>query len=69
MITVLTSLLFFYPTILQSTMSLFVCKTLDPPGGLQQLYKVSAAQHHAHVADSRPAAVQNEPGMAWHGMA
>jgi hypothetical protein len=40
-ITVLSSLLFFYPTILQTTMSLFVCKTLDPAGGSDSVYQVS----------------------------
>jgi hypothetical protein len=40
-ITVLSSFLFFYPTILQSTMSLFVCKTLDPAGGSAAVYQVS----------------------------
>jgi hypothetical protein len=39
-ITVLSSLLYFYPTILQSTMSLFVCKTLDPAGGPETVYQV-----------------------------
>ena len=40
-ITVLSSLLFFYPTILQTTMSLFVCKSLDPAGGSDLVYQVS----------------------------
>jgi hypothetical protein len=40
-ITVLSSLLFFYPTILQTTMSLFVCKNLDPAGGSDLVYQVS----------------------------
>jgi len=41
-VTVLSSLLFFYPTILQSTMSLFVCKPLDPAGGSERVYQVRA---------------------------
>lgn len=40
-ITVLSSLLFYYPTILQTTMSLFVCKTLDPAVGSELVYQVS----------------------------
>jgi hypothetical protein len=40
-ITVLSSLLFYYPTILQTTMSLFVCKSLDPAGGSDLVYQVS----------------------------
>jgi len=39
-ITVLSALLFFYPTILQTTLSLFVCKTLDPAGGSEMVYQV-----------------------------
>lgn len=39
-VTVLSSLLFFYPTILQTTMSLFVCKPLDPAGGSAVVYQV-----------------------------
>lgn len=39
-ITGLSSLLFFYPTILHSTMSLFICKTLDPAGGSAVVYQV-----------------------------
>jgi hypothetical protein len=40
-ITVLSSLLLFFPTILQTTMSLFVCKTLDPGDGSGLVYRVS----------------------------
>jgi len=41
-VTVLSSLLLFYPTNLQSTMSLFVCKPLDPAGGSELVYQVRA---------------------------
>jgi hypothetical protein len=40
-ITVLSSVLLFFPTILQTTMSLFVCKTLDPADGSGLVYEVS----------------------------
>lgn len=40
-IAVFSSLLFFYPTILQTTTSLFVCKPLDSAVGYETIYQVS----------------------------